>query len=67
MDRIADAIGIAPDAIVDSASQDVQAELGLASFASAHDTKSSLLGRLAGRVLAPIRGLMMRLARRFLR
>ena len=67
MDRIADATGIALDAMVDIASHDVQTELGLASFASAKNTTSSPIGRLVGRVLAPIRTPMMRLASRFLR
>lgn len=67
MDRIADATGIALDAMVDVASQDVQTELGLASFASSRNTKSSPIGRLIGRVIAPIRAPMMRLASRLLR
>jgi alcohol dehydrogenase class IV len=67
MDRIADATGIPLDAVVQIASQDVQAELGLASFASSHNTPSSALGRLAARLIAPIRTPMMRLASRFLR
>ncbi len=67
MDRIADATGIALDAMVDAASQDVQAELGLASFASSHNTQSSAISRWAGRLIAPIRAPMMRFASRFLR
>jgi hypothetical protein len=65
MDRIADATGIVLDAMVDVASQDVQTELGLASFASAHNTTSSPIRRWTGRLIAPIRGPMMRLASRF--
>ncbi len=67
MDRIADASGIPLDGALDLVSQDVQAELGLASFASSHNTSSSPFGRLAARLLAPIRAPMMRLASRFLR
>ena len=67
MDRIADASGIPLDGVVDMVSQDLQAELGLASFASSRNTSSSPFGRLAARLLAPIRAPMMRLASRFLR
>lgn len=67
MDRIADASGIPLDAVVDMVSQDVQTELGLGSFASSHNTQSSSLGRLASRLLTPIRGTMLQLASRLLR
>jgi len=67
MDRIADATGIPLDTVVDMVSQDVQAELGLAMFASSHNTPSSAIGHLAARLLAPLRAPMMRLASRFLR
>ena len=67
MNRIASATGLALDAMVDVASQDVQAELELASFASSHDTASSAIRRWAGRLIAPARAPMMRFANRLRR
>ena len=63
VDRVADATGIPLDAIVDIASADVQAELGLREFGSARNTPARILGRFVGRAMAPLRSRLLGLAR----